>query len=327
MKKIKTIILIFLSMLSIIACDTSANAHTVKFVNYDGTVLETITVPHGETAWYHEELPTRESDSEEYEYEFYKWDKSIATYVIKEDVTFTAIYKKVYYEFYTVKFYDNDKTYLASVKVKEGDTAVYPYGTPGSYSVTSGNYKYTYTFSGWSRSLYNVTSDMTVYAEYNCTESYIGGSSSSNSGSGSSSSSGKTEVINYLDVYGSGTYNLVETGPETQLGYYDGYFYLSHVSDSDGLYTYMVMNFEYNDDYAYATFTIEDYGITMFEADLFIYFDNHKYDEMIIDQVNVLKYTTDAQLDYVSLLMVLAASFAVNNASDYLSARGLSYIF
>lgn len=111
------------------------------------------------------------------------------------------------------------------------------------------------------------------------------------------------------------------------MGYYDGYFYLSHTGGSNGVQTYMVMNFEYGDSYAFATFTIEEYGIKMFEADLLIYFSNHRYKEMIIDEIIVSYYTTDDQLDLVAALMVMAATFSVNNASDYLNSKGLPYLY
>lgn len=66
--------------------------YTIKWVNYDGTVLETDEkVPENTVPTYDGETPTRAADSQ-YTYAFKGWDKTVAAAVA--DATYTAVYEQ-----------------------------------------------------------------------------------------------------------------------------------------------------------------------------------------------------------------------------------------
>lgn len=65
----------------------------VNFVNYDGSVIESVYVPYGSSAKC-EKTPTRESD-EQYNYNFVGWDTE--TDIIKSSATVTAVFAAEHY--------------------------------------------------------------------------------------------------------------------------------------------------------------------------------------------------------------------------------------
>ena len=69
--------------------------YTVTFKNYDGTVLDEVTVEHGANAVYEGETPTREAERERERFVWTGWDGSLAN--IRENKTFTATYDEEYY--------------------------------------------------------------------------------------------------------------------------------------------------------------------------------------------------------------------------------------
>ena len=66
---------------------------------------------------------------------------------------------------YTVTFLNYDETVLDTVKVKEGEEAIYSGATP----TRPEDDEFTYSFKGWDKDLKNITSDVTTRAEYNYT--------------------------------------------------------------------------------------------------------------------------------------------------------------
>ena len=119
--------------------------YTVTFLDKDGNVLKTQVVFEGEAATA-PDAPVVEG------YTFAGWDKSFN--VVKSDLTVQATYTKN--PVYTVTFKDWDGSVIASVKVEEGKSAVKP-----DDPIREG-----YTFTGWDKSFDNVTSDLTVTAQY-----------------------------------------------------------------------------------------------------------------------------------------------------------------
>ena len=71
--------------------DPEPAAYTVKWCNYDGTVLETDTVTEGTKPTYDGATPTRDADSQ-YTYTFTGWDKTVVAAVA--DTTYTAVYEQ-----------------------------------------------------------------------------------------------------------------------------------------------------------------------------------------------------------------------------------------
>ena len=66
---------------------------------------------------------------------------------------------------YTVTFLNYDETVLDTVKVKEGEEAIYSGETP----TREEDDEFTYSFKGWDKDLKNITSDVTTTAEYEYT--------------------------------------------------------------------------------------------------------------------------------------------------------------
>ncbi|MBQ7696987.1 MAG: leucine-rich repeat protein [Paludibacteraceae bacterium] len=131
------------------------NHYTVRFLNWDGTVLQSSEWEYNTTPVYSGETPVRAED-EENTYAFKGWDKEIAVATAAADYTaqFTATAKAVYF---TVTYYDWDLTVLGTEKVEEGHDAqgLNPEPTREGY-----------TFTGWSKPLTNITSDLSVQATY-----------------------------------------------------------------------------------------------------------------------------------------------------------------
>lgn len=85
------------------------------------------------------------------------------------DYTKTESIPKLAIPTYTVSFLDYDGSFLASVTVDEGETAVYPDSNP----TRPDDDDYSYTFAGWDRSLANVQSSFSTYAQYQATSLYL----------------------------------------------------------------------------------------------------------------------------------------------------------
>jgi uncharacterized repeat protein (TIGR02543 family) len=138
------------------------NQYTVRFLNWDGTVLQSSEWEYNSTPVYGGETPVRAED-EENTYAFAGWDKEIAAVTADADYTavFTATAKAVYF---TVTYYDWDLTVLGTEKVEEGHDAqgLNPEPTRDGY-----------TFTGWSKPLTNITSDLSVQAQYEVAKVYF----------------------------------------------------------------------------------------------------------------------------------------------------------
>jgi LPXTG-motif cell wall-anchored protein/uncharacterized repeat protein (TIGR02543 family) len=120
------------------------NSYMVTFKDWDGSVLDTETVNHGDDA-------TPPEDPERTGHTFTGWDKSYEN--VTEDLTITAQYA---INTYTVIFEDWDGTELDRQTVNYGDDA-----TPPTDPERTGH-----TFTGWDKSYENVTEDLTITAQY-----------------------------------------------------------------------------------------------------------------------------------------------------------------
>lgn len=139
------------------------------FKNYDDKFLSEEKVVKGEDAVYSGINPTKlYTGTEKKTYRFSGWDKN--TENLLEDTTFIAQFDLL--NIYTVTFKNYDGTILQTKDVVHGDSVKYTGSTPTRASSQSGNYKYTYTFSGWDRSLNNVTSSFTTTAKFTSTSEY-----------------------------------------------------------------------------------------------------------------------------------------------------------
>ncbi len=139
----------------------SVNEYTIKFVNEDGTELQSYKVAYGETPVYAGETPTKATD-DQYTYTFTGWDPEIVA--VTEDAIYTATYSNSVNE-YTIMFVDEDGTELQSGKVAYGEIPVYTGETP----TKAADEQYTYTFTGWTPEIVTVTGDATYTATYSST--------------------------------------------------------------------------------------------------------------------------------------------------------------
>ena len=138
--------------------ESDLRSYTVKFVNYNGDVLQTETLKYGETPVYKGENPTRDADAQ-YTYEFKSWDKDISA--VNGDVTYTATYNTTTNK-YVIKFVDENGTELQSSEVEFGVTPEFTGATP----TKAGNAQYSYSFEGWTPAVVVVSGEATYTATY-----------------------------------------------------------------------------------------------------------------------------------------------------------------
>ena len=134
------------------------NKYTVKFVNEDGTVLQTESLAYGTLPEYKGETPAKASTAQ-YTYTFKGWDKDIVS------VTQAATYKAVFtseVNKYTVKFINEYGTVLQTESLAYGTMPVFKGKTPTKAKTA----QYTYTFKGWDKDIVSVNQGATYKAVF-----------------------------------------------------------------------------------------------------------------------------------------------------------------
>ena len=129
-------------------------SYDVTWLDEDGTQLATETLFYGETPAC--EAPTKEATAQ-YTYTFAGWTPEVTT--VTGDATYTATYNATINK-YTVTWKDDDGTTLGTDTVAYGST---PSRADPSKAATA---QYTYTFTGWSPAVAEVTGDATYTATY-----------------------------------------------------------------------------------------------------------------------------------------------------------------
>ena len=146
------------------------NKYTVTWKNI-GQIIETDTgVEYGTTPSYDGATPTKGAD-QQYTYTFEGWDPEVET--VKGDATYNAKYNNTLNK-YEVKFVDEDGTTPLKVNYsgQEVNSVKYDYGTKAADIVRPKNpektatAEYTYTFTGWTPAIADVTDDATYKATY-----------------------------------------------------------------------------------------------------------------------------------------------------------------
>ena len=137
--------------------EATVNEYTVKFVNYDGTVLQEEVLPYGSEVQYKEADPVKPTDT--HVYTFNGWNKKISS--VTGDATYTAVYSKVSAA-YTIKFLDEDGTVLQEKFYGYGDTPVYEGETPAKAYDSA----YHYEFKGWNKEIAKVDANTVYVAVY-----------------------------------------------------------------------------------------------------------------------------------------------------------------
>ena len=281
------------------------------FVNYNDQVLSQEKVLIGEVPEYSGRTPTRTyTGSDKKGYKFSGWDKNLS--IINEDVTYKAKFDLL--NIYTVTFKNYNNSILYTTDVYSGETATYKGSTPYRASTTSGDYIYNYTFTGWSNSLTNITSDLITTAQFRQNVVVYG----------------ESGIKNHLNTYGSGTYHIVSTKYRNEgtssLGYGSAGFLIGFTSSGD-LTVNFVIQTQYGDTRGTGLMEIISNGVSMFKCSYNIYFSNHNLSNMTVNQLFYSYYTTDEELSYVATLAVLASEYAVIDCTDYLESNDLSYIY
>ena len=118
--------------------------YLVTFVDWDGTVLSSVSVVSGEAAIAPAD-PSREG------YTFIGWDKDFSN--VTDNITVTAQYQ---INRYRVRFFDYDDTLLHTDSVEYQSAAVAP----------TDPYRAGYTFIGWDKEFNSITADLDIYAQY-----------------------------------------------------------------------------------------------------------------------------------------------------------------
>ncbi len=140
---------------------STVNSYTVRFLNEDGTVLQTESLEYGTVPTYKGEEPAKPATAQ-YTYTFAGWDNAIAP--VDDDADYTATYSSVVNK-YEVKFVNYDGEELQSEEFDYGVTPTYKGQTP----VKPADAQYRYTFSGWEPEIVEVTEPNTYTAQYTST--------------------------------------------------------------------------------------------------------------------------------------------------------------
>ena len=140
--------------------DSTKNKYTVKFVNDDGTELQSSEVEYGVMATYNSTIPTKPATTE-YTYTFAGWDKDLA--IVTDNVTYTAEYDSVKNK-YTVIFENEDGTELQNTKVEYGVVPTAP-----ANPTKPATEEFTYTFAGWDKEIVAVEGNQIYTATYTST--------------------------------------------------------------------------------------------------------------------------------------------------------------
>ena len=133
----------------------SKSSYTIRFVNWDGTVLQSGSVPAGQMPSA-PATPTKDAD-DLHSYSFKSWNPALVA--ADADATYTATYDAGP-RGYTITWKNGDVT-LDTDELAYGETPAYAGATP-----TKAPDEYTYTFSGWSPAITAVTGNATYTAQF-----------------------------------------------------------------------------------------------------------------------------------------------------------------
>lgn len=133
----------------------------VKFVDEDGTLLQSSMMDYGSTPAYNKYSNPSKPQTAQYTYTFKGWDKDL-TPVTKAE-TYTAVYDKAVRQ-YTVSWYVQSYGTVKSEKLDYGTTPIAPDESeiPAKSPTTS----LEYVFAGWDKPIAQVTGDVTYNAVY-----------------------------------------------------------------------------------------------------------------------------------------------------------------
>ena len=139
--------------------DAVLRKYTVKFLNYDGTPLQTSEVEYGSTPVYSGSTPIK-IDDKQYDYTFAGWFPTVES--VTKDAVYTATFTESIKK-YTVVWKNWDGSVLETDHaVEHGDFPKYNGNTPTKPATEAVNY----TFEGWEPQISGVTGDVTYTATF-----------------------------------------------------------------------------------------------------------------------------------------------------------------
>ena len=140
--------------------NSTVNKYTIKFVDWDGNVLQSGQLEYGAIPEYTGANPTKTADAQ-YTYEFNnKWSPAISE--VTWDLTYEAQFNSTVNK-YTITWKDWDNKILKTEQVAYGTTPSYDGETPTKTATA----QYTYTFNNtWSPEVVSVTNNATYTAQF-----------------------------------------------------------------------------------------------------------------------------------------------------------------
>lgn len=132
--------------------------YKVKWVNYDGTVLEEDNLSYGVIPSFDGNTPIKNKD-DQYSYVFSSWSPEIKS--VSEDATYTATFTNQV-NIYDIVFKNYSGEVLQTSQLPYGAMPIYNGDTPYKYPDENG----IYVFSSWYPSLSEVTKDITYTATF-----------------------------------------------------------------------------------------------------------------------------------------------------------------
>ncbi|MBQ6654670.1 MAG: S-layer homology domain-containing protein [Erysipelotrichaceae bacterium] len=141
--------------------NSTVRKYTIKFVNYNGDVLQSSEVAYGSTPSYTGNTPTKPSTTQ-YNYTFSGWSPTVTS--VTGAATYTAQFSQSIRQ-YTIRFLNWDGSVLQSGLVNYGMTPKYNGATPTRPATA----QYSYSFNGWTPGLTSVTGNADYTAEFKST--------------------------------------------------------------------------------------------------------------------------------------------------------------
>ncbi len=139
--------------------DAVLRKYTVKFLNYDGSPLQTSEVEYGSTPVYSGATPIK-IDDKQYDYTFAGWSPSVES--VTKDATYTATFTESIKK-YTVIWKNWDGSVLETdYAVEHGAFPKYNGKTPAKPATEAVNY----VFEGWTPQISGLTGDVTYTATF-----------------------------------------------------------------------------------------------------------------------------------------------------------------
>ncbi|MBQ1752477.1 MAG: hypothetical protein II109_03580, partial [Paludibacteraceae bacterium] len=144
-----------------VRCIKNPEKFEIKFVNYDGTELQSGEVEYGSLPEYTGETPTKDATAQ-YTYTFSGWSPEVV--MVTDAATYTAKFSNTVNK-YVIRFLDENGDVLQSSEVAYGSTPAYAGETPTKQATA----QYTYTFNGWDSEIAEVTGAKDYTATYSLT--------------------------------------------------------------------------------------------------------------------------------------------------------------